>query len=621
MFRTWLKNNRIEDYDLSGALFPPAKDRSYWDICRREGCIKKAEEYIDYEWPVVRATDFMAYKLTGNRLPDENRLFARRHALAALLLGEVIEYKGRFLPDIVNGMLAICEETYWGMIAEIPALRTFAAAAHPGDPPPCFPDADYNFIGLSVGDTASLLAFSYYLLYDALQKYCPEILRRVEYELERRIVSSYLHHHDFWWMGYSGYRANNWNPWIISNLLSVFLLVEKRRSIQNAGISKMLYEIQAVYDTYPDDGGCEEGASYWYASVGMLFEFCEQLYLASNGAIDFFPDEKLQKLFRYPLLNYLGNGQTLAFADGGGKYETYYATVFYRYGKYIENETYTSFARELCPSLISDPQKAPIPHMGQVRNTLFLLHDLTEFHTIGAYTPENGAFLLAQLQQAYVHSGDWFYALKGGSNGEHHCHNAVGNFVLMHDGKPLLIDTGSGTYSAKNFGPQRHEIWYIRSEWHNLPIINGQEEPFGPSFAASSMQLNGNAAAVSFAGAYPADTGLLCLNRTIEATDIFCITDEFDFSADENQICEHFVTPLDVQLQNNSVLLGNRYLLQCDSSTEVLLDAIRYEDDAGMVSKWPQGYINRIRFQCHTGKTATIRTTLTVLPGSTHFCP
>ena len=104
----------------------------YTKICEEElPNIKNAETYLDYGWPVIKATDYMAYKLTGNRRPNETTLFARRTALAALVLGEVTEYQGRFLPDIVNGLLAVCEETYWGYIAELPALRSFAPAAHP----------------------------------------------------------------------------------------------------------------------------------------------------------------------------------------------------------------------------------------------------------------------------------------------------------------------------------------------------------------------------------------------------------------------------------------------------------------------------------------------------------
>lgn len=611
MFRTWLNDHRLEDYDLSGQILPPAEDRAYWDACFRTGYIKNAEAYLDYDWPVVKATDYMAYQRTGNRQPNEKSVFTRRTALISLLFGEVIEYKGRFLPDIVNGLLTTCEETFWGTLSEMPALRTFAAAAHPQDQPPCFPDADYNFIGLTVGDTASLLAFTYHLLYRELQEYCPEILRRIEYEIERRIITPYLHHHDFWWMGYSGYRVNNWNPWIIANLLSVVLLVEKRRTAQNACISKMLYEIQYVFDTYPDDGGCEEGSTYWYASVGMLFEFCEQLSQATGGAIDFLHDEKLARLFRYPILNYIGDNHTISFADGGNTYSFGYPAVFYRCGKILGNETYISFAKDLCKKYLDDPQLAPAPALTLVRNTLFFMHGMNDLADTPDYVPENGAVLLEQLQQSFVHAGDWFYALKGGSNGEQHSHNAVGSFILMHRNEPVLIDSGSGTYSAKLFGPERYDIWFTQSAWHNLPLVNGCMEKNSTAYAADSMQLNGNAATVSFAGAYTADAGLQSLVRTVNAENTFTVTDEFVFTGAENQFCEHFLTHLDVAIHDNAFILGGLYRMECDIPAELAVDAIHFEDDAGMIAKWPKGHLNRMVFRFAAKDSAAVHFTLT----------
>lgn len=97
MFRTWLKNNRIEDFDLSGTLIPPAKDRSYWDAGYRAGYIKNAEAYLDYSWPPVRATDYMAYK-QATVCPTNNR---PAHAVPLLLrccLGKLLNTKAVFCP-------------------------------------------------------------------------------------------------------------------------------------------------------------------------------------------------------------------------------------------------------------------------------------------------------------------------------------------------------------------------------------------------------------------------------------------------------------------------------------------------------------------------------------------
>ena len=39
-----------------------------------------------------------------------------------------------------------------------------------------------------------------------------------------------------------------------------------------------------------------------------------------------------------------------------------------------------------------------------------------------------------------------YLSAKGGNNGESHNHNDVGSFVLYCDGKPAVIDVGTGVY-------------------------------------------------------------------------------------------------------------------------------------------------------------------------------
>ena len=53
--------------------------------------------------------------------------------------------------------------------------------------------------------------------------------------------------------------------------------------------------------------------------------------------------------------------------------------------------------------------------------------------------------------------------------------------LLYVDGKPVIIDVGSGTYTSKTFSSDRFKLWYNSSAYHNLPLINGfqQEEREG----------------------------------------------------------------------------------------------------------------------------------------------
>ena len=62
MFLSWLKEHRMEEYDFSAPLLPAACERAVWQAVYDPELIKSAEQYLAFEWPVIKATDFMAFK-------------------------------------------------------------------------------------------------------------------------------------------------------------------------------------------------------------------------------------------------------------------------------------------------------------------------------------------------------------------------------------------------------------------------------------------------------------------------------------------------------------------------------------------------------------------------------
>ena len=208
MFRKWLEENKAEKFDFSGMLFPRASDREYWEAKKDDEFITSAEKYLDYDWPTIKATDYIELNKSGSRVAQEKPHFARRYAFVALVMAELCEYKGRFIPDIVNGIFAMCEETFWGLSAHVYYFEKGIS----------LPPADGEWIDLFAAETAATLANACYLLEDELKEYCPDILKRVDYELERRIKGPYMTHIEWTWQGYFR-KVNNWNPWILSNVL------------------------------------------------------------------------------------------------------------------------------------------------------------------------------------------------------------------------------------------------------------------------------------------------------------------------------------------------------------------------------------------------------------------
>lgn len=82
-------------------------------------------------------------------------------------------------------------------------------------------------IDLFAAETSCQLAWVLYLVGSRLDVESPLIRERIEYEIQRRILTPGLDRADFWWMGYNDQSLNNWTPWICSNWLPSVMLIEK----------------------------------------------------------------------------------------------------------------------------------------------------------------------------------------------------------------------------------------------------------------------------------------------------------------------------------------------------------------------------------------------------------
>ena len=540
----------------------------------------------------------MEFFKSGDRLCHERPHFARRKALAALIMGEIMEYKRRFLPDIVDGIFAICEETYWGVSAHaLPLIHKEAEN---------IPDITSHVIDLFAAETAELISVAYYLLYDELYDFCPEILDRIEYEMNTRIIHPYSTRKDYWWMGYNG-PTNNWNVWIISNILTVFLLMPTTKTVFYNGIAKMLFEINTFYTSMPEDGGCDEGASYWNMSAGKLFEFCEQIYLATNGTVNFFNDKKIQNIGKYIYRVYIGDNYVTNFADGSPKLSNGMEYILYMFGKRIGDIRLSALANE-CAKRQDNVMDAN-PMKRKINNCIYK----AEIMALPAFSADDEC-LLPDLQVSTVHCGKWFYAAKGGHNKEWHNHNDVGSFIAYYDNKPVLIDPSCGVYTRQTFMvTERYKIWTMQSLWHNLPVVNGcqqlseYDEGGGLNACADAFSLNGKTTNVSFAKAYPETAGVDSITRCIEASDDgITLCDNFVFKGDKNSICEHFITALDVKVEGSRVILGSEFVLEAQNC-DISVDRIDFNGDANLTNYWQTDHLNRIKCSVNCEKEKSVK--------------
>jgi hypothetical protein len=471
-----------------------------------------AERSLGAVWAVPRATVFLDFVRDGNRTRYEEVSFGRRVRLADAVLAEAIEAKGRFLDEIVDGVWTICEESFWGVPAHIGAQKRG----------PGLPDVTEPVVDLFAAETAMLLAWTDYLVGDALDRVSPLLRERIRLEIDRRVLGPCLARDDFWWMGFGGHAVNNWNPWIVSNWLAAALLVEKDPARRAAGVHKALRCLDVFLASYPADGGCDEGPGYWDRAGGSLFDALELLRGASGGKIDVFDRPLIKEIGRYIGRVHIAGPWAVNFADASAK-PGGSASLIFRYGRAVDDPGLAGFGAWLGREQ-GLGTRAAAGSFGVLGRALPALFSLAEVLATEPKEPlaRDAWFPGLQVMAARSFDGSTkglYLAAKGGHNDESHNHNDVGNFIVYADGEPVLIDVGVETYTAKTFSNRRYEIWTMQSAFHNLPTIDGIMQQAGREFRARDVRYKADAAraelALDIAAAYPPEAGIASWRRRL----------------------------------------------------------------------------------------------------------
>jgi len=515
-----LLSNKYTTDELRKILIPQLKWVPFPGLTDREGWLKadqqmlkayydEAQKYMDYQWPSIPATTTLLFRRTGNRTEYEAISFQKRRVLATLLLGEIFENQGRFIDQIIDGVWSICEESFWGVNSTIGQWHAGIG----------LPDVSDPFVDLFVAETAAVLSWVDYFLGERLDAISPQVSKRIYFETNNRFFKPAIAN-DLWWMGFNskGGRPNNWNPWICSNWLNAALLLEKDENRRVEMVNRILKVLDNFLSPYPQDGGCDEGPNYWNVAAGSLFDNLEFLNLATNNAFQYtYADEKVRNMGRFVYRTQISEKYSLNFADASPRLGVS-GSMIWRYGKAIGDEKLQKFG-----AFYKNVPDGKIKNF-QFFRTFFELFQNQELEntTKSLALPREAWFPDLQVMVARDKEGSasgYFLAAKGGNNAESHNHNDIGNFIVYYNGYPLLIDIGSGTYTAKTFNSQRYEIWSNCSDYHNVPTINGITQSPGLLYKANNVAFAGNQSyaqlTLDISQAYPSAAGVIKWQRKV----------------------------------------------------------------------------------------------------------
>ena len=537
--------------------FMPAADRDFYESLPddlRTDLTAQGEKYLNYSYPHIRAVDYMAFCRTGNRVDYETLFFSRRYVLNILVSAECIEHKGRFLDDIINGIFALCEESGW----QLPAHNTYIRDT----PQAILPDRSRPVLDLFACETGALLAVVHYLLRQELDEVSPVICKRIRDELKERIYLPYINEH-FWWMGKDEEPMLNWTPWCTQNiLLSVFALTDEEllSDEEKAAVFKKAAESCDYFvKDYGEDGCCDEGAQYYRHAGLCLFLAMEVLNRVSEGAFEeLFDWQKIKNIASYILNVHVDDKYYFNFADcspiagRAGVRE-------YLFGRRTGQPDLSLFAvgdfqvsRGL---LFSDD----INQINLFYRMLAICHYREIMSLDASETIKHPDIFYPSVGLFVVHSKSFSLAVKAGHNGDNHNHNDTGSFTLYKNGKPLFVDIGVESYTAKTFSSRRYEIWTMQSGYHNLPTINGLDQKDGANYHASSVEasLAGTTPTISMelTTAYPLeDTSLSYVRRvTLDKEKDQVIVED---TTDCRDVILNFITYDKPEIQDSSMKIG-----------------------------------------------------------------
>nr|WP_240978411.1 heparinase II/III family protein [Planctomonas sp. JC2975] len=496
---------------------PCSSDREAWsrvDPATSAAVTEVAEREAGGPWPNALASSFARFVRDGDRDEFQNAVFARQHRLTRAVVMAAVTDEPRWIDEATDGTVLFCEQSTWSWPAHDDAHARSGFVIS---------DASSPYVDLQAGDIVAQLALADHVLGERWDATWPGLRERIRHEAELRVFIPFESRDDFWWLGYWR-EVNNWNPWILGNvLLAAVLLIDDEERLARI-VARALESLDRYVAELPADGAIDEGVSYWWNGAVRMLECLDLVERITGGgpagsALAGSGVPVVAQTLHYPLRMQLSDGWYVNVADGRpvttGN-EPWH--VPFRWGRRLGDDRVVAWA---------SGARRPGSPVGTAEGGLpRLLHAIADAEWCAAEPgplPLPAGVWLPSVQLAVIRarsgSADGLaLAAKGGTNDENHNHKDLGSFIVAAGGHPLVIDAGKPVYTAQTFSPERYEIRVMQSGWHNAPAPFGLEQGAGPRFAAAVVTAPFGAAdevreldaidlpvefALELAGAYP----------------------------------------------------------------------------------------------------------------------
>ena len=434
---------------------------------------KAVDEFL--QSPILELTYslYKQFETTGERAGYEKIYFERRARLNSLAFMVLLDEdeQGQYFMELQDILWSICGEYTWALPAHLggKSLKNiekkcaFNGIAY--DRLPC------EVVDLFAAETAFAVSEIVSLLSEKLES---PVVQRVKSEVIRRVIQPYYNlNSSFNWET----TDSNWAAVCAGSVGAAAMYIIEQEDMLAKILIRILDTLCYYIEGFGSDGACREGMAYWSYGTTFYISFAELLKQRTAGAIDLLNQEKFENIAKFMQRCKLHQNSVVNFSDSGPTFRFREGFLHKLKDKFSDlcvppMEYRMNFGDDKC-----------YRWAGFIRDIVWRKQEHREcrenneaFHSF-----EDAEWCISRKQNADHY---FYFAVKGGNNGESHNHNDIGHFIYQINDRALFIDLGAGKYTKEYFGPQRYTFFNTGSQGHSVPIINGEYQNAGSEYHA-----------------------------------------------------------------------------------------------------------------------------------------
>lgn len=525
--------------NLKGAAYfriaPSSYDSDVWkqlpEIYRQELTIK-AEEWLEKPIPTLSVLDYMRFQKNGDRDVYAKPYLMRREMLTELVLGAAISPSEKLDERLIDLVWSICEESSWVLPFNDPLAM--------GESLPSLPDIYEPLVDSAAANTAADLCMLVQILGDKMYQSVPQLIQRILYEVNWRILRPFMVAQDMTWMCGSKAKAAE----CLRGVMLAFLSFERDTQQRWACMRKAWGILDRLIGQLPPDGSIPGGMDEWFDTIAPLMDCLEMVRIATDGQIDLRGELKIRLMCHFPVLCHMAQGWFINTGAHSVRLPLSGEAV-YRMGMNACDRALCDLGAFLFQTHYECKEETLLLHRCQnalLRANLEKEANKPPFRRQGYLIAQQ--LLIARGEEDEEHG--LALAIHGGHNGQIGGHRDVGDITLFAHGQPVLVDAGCFEETSR----------------HCLPTISGQEQLNGAVHRAENviyqLEEDFSSLSMSLGGLYPKESHLIDWQRsaiynridgTVQLIDIFDLTTL-------ELVQFHFMTPCKPVLSEKFAQIG-----------------------------------------------------------------